>query len=227
MDPAFTIEQDKKILLEGYPTSTNEEAAFGADKAVEVGASILTLDDALSLGVKHSRTYQSQKEQVFLEALNLTLARHRFTPIFSAGASETYQTRVLAVDSSEIKERIVTHDTQFQSTVAVDFSKYAKAELLGDGSARQNLRKLEDDLLVAQSELKMAETKLAGSERLRAKDFLTKTEYENDKLTVEKATLKGKTAKTALDLFIKYEFTKSAEEFLSKYDEALQALERA
>ncbi|MBI2947121.1 MAG: HlyD family efflux transporter periplasmic adaptor subunit, partial [Verrucomicrobia bacterium] len=113
------------------------------------------------------------------------------------------------------------------NTVVIDFSKYAKAELLGDGSAQQSLRKLEDDLLVAQSELKMAETKFAGSERLRLKDFLTKTEYENDKLTVEKATLKGKTAKTALDLFIKYEFTKSAEEFLSKYDEALRALERA
>ncbi|MBI2947122.1 MAG: TolC family protein [Verrucomicrobia bacterium] len=98
MDPAFTIEQDKKILLEGYPTATNEEAAFGPDKAVEVGASMITLDDALSLGVKHSRTYQNQKEQVFLEGLSLTLARHRFTPIFSAGASETYQTRVLAVE---------------------------------------------------------------------------------------------------------------------------------
>lgn len=113
------------------------------------------------------------------------------------------------------------------NSVVVDFTKYAKAELLGDGAAQQNLRKLEDDLLVAQSELKMAETKMAGSERLRAKDFLTKTEYENDKLTVEKTTLKVKTAKTALDLFIKYEFRKAAEEFLSKYDETLQALERA
>ena len=113
------------------------------------------------------------------------------------------------------------------NSIAVDFAKYAKSELLGDGEAQQKLRKLEDDLLVAESELRMAQTKLAGSERLLAREFLTKTEYENDKLNVDKGNLKVKTSKTALDLFIKYEFTKAGEEFLSKYDEAIQALIRA
>lgn len=120
MAPSFSIEQDKAIPLEGYPTVTNEEPAFGSDQAMEVGAHHLTLDDALSLGVKHSRTYQNQKEQVFLEALNLTLARHRFTPIFSAGANETYQTRDLAVEeqierltgTQLVRETQVVHEQQ-------------------------------------------------------------------------------------------------------------------
>ena len=98
MEAGFSIEREKTISFEGLPVVTQEESAFGTDKALEVGAHVLTLDDALSIGVKHSRTYQNQKEQVFLEALTLTLARHRFTPIFSAGASETYQTRVVAVE---------------------------------------------------------------------------------------------------------------------------------
>ncbi|MBI4660478.1 MAG: efflux RND transporter periplasmic adaptor subunit [Verrucomicrobia bacterium] len=113
------------------------------------------------------------------------------------------------------------------NSIVIDFSQYAKTNLLGDGEAQQKLRKSEDDLLVGQSELKMAQTKFEGSQRLLDRGFLTKTEYDNDKLNVDKGNLKVKTAQTALDLFIKYEFTKAAEEFLAKYDEAIQALIRA
>lgn len=109
----------------------------------------------------------------------------------------------------------------------VDFSKYAKSELLGDGAAKQNLRKLEDDLLVAQSELNLAQTKLAGTRRLFEKQFVTKNELDNEEITVKKSALKVETGRTALDLFIKYEFSKASEEFLSKYEEALRLLVRA
>ncbi len=110
--------------------------------------------------------------------------------------------------------------------VFIDFTQYAKTELLGDGAANQQLRKLQDDEMMSQTELKQADTKLEGTKRLFAKQFVTKTELENDQITVDKAKLKVKTAQTALELFIKYEFVKSAEEFLAKYDEALRGLER-
>ncbi len=109
----------------------------------------------------------------------------------------------------------------------VDFTRYAKAELLADGAAKQLLRKLEDDLLVGKTELGLALTKIDGTKRLFAKGFVTKSEVDSDVVNYDKAALKVRTAETALDLFIKYEFVKSAEEFLSKYDEALRALERA
>src|SRR5207249_2059713 len=41
-------------------------------------------------------------------------------------------------------------------TVVVNFSQYAKIEALGDGEAKQKLRKFEDDLQVAQKELGQA-----------------------------------------------------------------------
>src|SRR5690606_12593104 len=47
-----------------------------------------------------------------------------------------------------------------------DFSKYADIDLLGDGEAKQKLRKLEDDLQVAQKELGQAQTTLEGTRRL-------------------------------------------------------------
>lgn len=109
----------------------------------------------------------------------------------------------------------------------IDFTRYAKPELLGDGSAKQQLRKLDDELLVARTELGLAEAKLAGTKRLFDKGFVTKSEMENEQVNTDKARLKVDSAKTALDLFIKYEFVKTAEETVSKYDEALRGLERA
>jgi multidrug efflux pump subunit AcrA (membrane-fusion protein) len=108
----------------------------------------------------------------------------------------------------------------------VDFSQYAKPELLGDGSAKQQLRKLLDDLQVAQAQLALQETKLQGTERLFKKGFISKTELETEQMTYTNNALRVATAQTALDLFIKYEFPRQAEELLSKYDQALRALER-
>lgn len=108
----------------------------------------------------------------------------------------------------------------------IDFSQYAKPELLGDGSAKQQLRKLLDDLQVAQAQLALQETKLQGTERLFKKGFISKTELETEQMTYTNNALRVATAQTALDLFIKYEFPKQAEELLSKYDQALRALER-
>lgn len=108
----------------------------------------------------------------------------------------------------------------------IDFSIYAKPDRLGDGSAKQQLRKLDDELLVARTELLLADTKFQGTKRLFDKGFVTKSEVENDQVNADKARLKVDSAKTALDLFIKYEFIKTSEETVSKYDEALRGLER-
>lgn len=112
------------------------------------------------------------------------------------------------------------------SDQTIDFSQYAKPELLGDGSAKQQLRKLLDELQLAQAQLSLQETKLQGTERLFKKGFISKTELEGEQMTYTNNMLRVATAQTALDLFIKYEFPKQAEELLSKYDQALRALER-
>ncbi len=109
----------------------------------------------------------------------------------------------------------------------VDFTKYAKEELLGDGAARQNLRKLQDDLTVSTQSYELAKTKYAGTKRLFGENFATKTELDNDELSVKQNEIKLASAQTALNLYIQYEFTRTAEDFLSKYDESLRLLVRA
>ncbi|MGB9603499.1 MAG: efflux RND transporter periplasmic adaptor subunit [Limisphaerales bacterium] len=127
---------------------------------------------------------------------------------------------------STIPEELFAVVGALEKTQVIDFSQYAKPELLGDGSAKQQLRKLLDELQLAQAQLSLQETKLQGTERLFKKGFISKTELEGEQMTYTNNMLRVATAQTALDLFIKYEFPKQAEELLSKYDQALRALER-
>jgi len=111
-------------------------------------------------------------------------------------------------------------------SAAIDFSKYADIDALGDGEAKQKLRELRDAVQTAQKELQQAQSTLEGTTRLFKKDFVTKIEMDQAQLTYDNCVLKVKKAETALNLFEKYEFPKGAEESLSKYTEALRELDR-
>lgn len=91
MDPNFTIEQKTLASLEELPLSGNVEKFLGAENELERGAKVLSLEQALALGVNHSRDYQAQKELLYLRALDLALARHTYTPIFSGGGNARAQ----------------------------------------------------------------------------------------------------------------------------------------
>jgi len=90
-DPSFTIEQTNTVSLDAYTLSTNVVDFLGAEGEKERNARVLTLDEALAIGVKTSRTYQSRKEQLYLSALSLTLIRHQFAPLFSASGNVNYE----------------------------------------------------------------------------------------------------------------------------------------
>jgi outer membrane protein TolC len=91
MDPHFTLEQTNRTVLAGLPAVTRLEDFLGTEKEAEANAAMLSLEKALAVAVERSRDYQNQKEILYLEALSLTLARHRFTPIFSGDARSTVQ----------------------------------------------------------------------------------------------------------------------------------------
>lgn len=109
----------------------------------------------------------------------------------------------------------------------IDFRRFAKIELLGDGEAKQRIRELEDTLQVAMKEESQAEATLQGTRRLIDKGFVTKTDLQQNEIAYENARLKVQRARTARDLYLKYEFIKNAEDWLSKYGEAVRELNRA
>lgn len=109
----------------------------------------------------------------------------------------------------------------------IDFSKFASIDVLGDGEAKQKLRKFEDDLQVTKKELEQAKTALEGTRRLFEKGFVPRTELVRDEISHESSRLKVQTAETAWALYLKYEFPKSAEEWLSKFAEAVREQDKA
>lgn len=105
MDTSFTIEQTNAIALGSLPVVTNVVDFLGPDGEGERGARILRLEDALNIAIHYSRSYQSRKEQLYLSALSLTLARHQFTPLFSAGGNAAYN--VTATESASLSDHFV------------------------------------------------------------------------------------------------------------------------
>ena len=95
MDGHFSIEQTNQLSLDGLPVAAGIETALGPDGEAEREARVISLEQALDISVHHSRIYQTQKEQLFLQALGLTLARHQFAPIFSAGGNGSYNVTAL------------------------------------------------------------------------------------------------------------------------------------
>ena len=87
MDRKFTIDQTNQLSLEAYRVNDRTETSLEEYAKFEQGAHVLSLNDSLALGVKFSRAYQTAKDQLYLTALTLTLAQHRFTPLFTSAGS--------------------------------------------------------------------------------------------------------------------------------------------
>ncbi len=115
-DPAFTIEQTNVVDLSALPITTNVVDFLGVGARAEMNASILSLEEALKIAVHHNRTYQLRKEQLYLSALSLTLARNQFTPIFSGGGGA----RVNGRATEQAVQIIIDPVTQEPTTIVSD-----------------------------------------------------------------------------------------------------------
>lgn len=213
-----------KVLIE-LDASKQQQNLISQDITFQSTASSLTeAQQAFEIQVNQNKTdikAAEQKARFALMELEKWLGNKITTEINAKlGLSEELQTAAATVGTNNPAAPAVR-------ATRIDFKNYASEELLEDGAAKQELRKRDDELLVAKTAHGQAVTKLAGTQRLSEKGFVTKNELENDQIAAEQARLKVDAATTARDLFIRYDFPKQAEEFLSKYDEALQGLIRA
>jgi outer membrane protein TolC len=121
MDPNFSLKATESADLSEYPVNEEEAEFFGPERDVEVGSRVLALADALGVAVRHNRQYKNEKESLYLEALSLTLSRHRFAPIFAAGGSADYQeTRTTEEVAAGIDELVTERQTDVSGRVAGD-----------------------------------------------------------------------------------------------------------
>ncbi len=94
------------------------------------------------------------------------------------------------------------------------------------GEALQKQRELDGDIYLKMQQLELAKSKLEWTEKLYEKEYISLSDKEVDRLDKETKDIALERAKTEKDLFVKYEFPKQAEKFLSDYDEAKRELER-
>jgi len=86
----FTIERTAADVLAGLPRRfqplmPDEAYNVVADVTLPTDPqAIISLTDAIRIALTNSRDYQSRKEDLYLQALSLTLDRHRFSPTFTA-----------------------------------------------------------------------------------------------------------------------------------------------
>jgi len=105
-----------------------------------------------------------------------------------------------------------------------DFSIFASDEnehLLGDGQARQELRRLKDALLITEAELALKKKTYEGAVRLASEGYMTSNELEEKKITFEKSQNDLQSARASLELFKTYDLQKTAEQYLLNYEQAL------
>ncbi len=190
-------------------------------KAAELGSKFALMDLKKFLGEGVASEVASKVETSFLESQLAEAAGSEREPAPEAVASVS---PAVARDPETGKIQL---ESNSQSDMNIDFSQYTRPESLGDGEARQMLLKLHDDVDLAQEDVGLAESKLDGTKRLFAKDFVTKIELDNDELAVKRKTISKASAETDIDLYVKYEFPKQAEKLLSDYEESLRKLQRA
>jgi outer membrane protein TolC len=91
---------------------------LGAVAREERGAKEISLSEAVGTAIVHGRSYLSARETLFLNALDLTLARHRLAPIFDAGGSATRATDSRLAELEAGMTELVSTNTFSQTRTA-------------------------------------------------------------------------------------------------------------
>lgn len=146
-------------------------------------------------------------------------------PVITEAAPEL-RLEPIAVEPLNNEVTLLMDESYMAVRDELDFSQYADMEALEDGEAKQELRRLQDELQVSQEEYLLAQDRIEGQRRLEARGFITPTELEAEELNLSKARNKEAEKETALRLYIQYTFPKDAEEKLSDYENAIMAYQR-
>jgi len=98
--------------------------------------------------------------------------------------------------------------------------------LLDGSAAGEELKKLQDDITMAEGNLQNALDTLAGTEKLHDANYVSDLDLQRDRLNVVNRRFSKESAVVSLALFKEYDFPKNAEQNLSDYVEAGRQLQR-
>jgi len=114
---------------------------------------------------------------------------------------------------------------QAQAEGHISAEDLLKDEALG-GEALQERRKLETDISLADQEMERAADTVEWTQKLKDKGYVTGSELKADELDLERKKVLLAQAQTALELFLRYEFPKAAEQAYTDWIEAKREYDR-
>jgi len=137
----ITVDAIKHIDLDQYDLNLASFSFLGSQSNSESGAHIIDLDAALDLAFAHNKDYQLQRERLYLQALSLTADRYRYTPIFSANASSTYNWNASNefLQDAETLIMVPTGSVVTDERLRTDASLGSRLLLRGGGQVALNL----------------------------------------------------------------------------------------
>ncbi|MBN2589201.1 MAG: HlyD family efflux transporter periplasmic adaptor subunit [Sedimentisphaerales bacterium] len=98
--------------------------------------------------------------------------------------------------------------------------------VLSGSSAWQQLKSRQDDIVIAEGNLKTQQDTLEGTRRLHDANYVSDLELQRDELSLKSRKFSLQNSEINLALFLDYDFPKSAEQSLSDYIEARRSLQR-
>jgi len=225
---------DIKSEVEGEVTilSIVPEGTYITEEDVKNGKVLVELDSS------------NLREQLAAREIDFASAEASYTQ-----AKETYQIQVKQNESdiraAELAAKFALMD--FQKYVGESIAQQVLDKIQGDpnatvdmaallkqiedanaveGSAKQKLNELKDNIYLAEGKLAQAQNELESSRRLRDANYAPDIEVRQKELSVQSYQIQLKQAQAALDLFRRYDFAKQAEQYLSDYLEAERQLQR-
>lgn len=94
------------------------------------------------------------------------------------------------------------------------------------GESSQQLKQLKDAILLAEGQLEKANDMLEGTQKLYDANYVSVLDLKSAKLDVERYRIQRESTIEALKLYMRYDFPKEAEMYLSAYKEAERELVR-
>lgn len=105
---------------------------------------MISLAEALELGVRHSREYQNAKEELYSAARNLSSIQHERSPVFSGGTAGTLSGVGDRITEGRLRttlgtriQRLLAYGGSLSVTIANDLVRYFTAGNLGFGGVNK------------------------------------------------------------------------------------------
>ena len=123
-----------------YKVSDTEPSTGDIQIAKEAPISgVLTLPQAIALATAHNREYQTQREELYIRALDLKLTRHQFEQQyfggFSGGYSADRDNEVLGFEANYGFNRLLAQGTQISTKIALAWAEVLTGNLRSGASS--------------------------------------------------------------------------------------------